>query len=1314
MMPLYQFSNMTVGDGLSHSSVFAVAQDSHGNIWLGTDDGLNRYDGYGFRVYSHIPGDDRSIANNSVSSIFVDAAGVMWVGTRTGLSRFDYASSSFDNFSLAGLDIHVYDIAESPDAESLILATDIGVVIFDKRTSTLNVKTYLQGVDVQSVCVAGQRVLIGTSRGLYRYLIDYGTVEIVAEQLSKCDIACVRPSSGGGFWVGTFGHGLYRLDGGLEVVEHHSRGDGRGMLSDYVRVVSEDAGQRLWIGTFDGLSIYDIREGEFVAGSGIKIDNNVRSNSIRSIFIDSQNGVWVGTFYGGVNYYHPLAYKFTIMRHDGTPQSLLSNTVSCLKVDPERDGVWIATNDSGLNYYDYLREEFVGYDTSDGLRSNNIKSLLFDESSLWIGTHVGGLSRMDLATRRITTYTLRSDIPINNSCYSMLDNGDGTLLIGTLNGLLLFDKASRRVLPSTPAEAKQDKRLSSEQILTMLRDSRRRVWIGTDKAVYMCDAERGDVRSMSSSEDGANLAVLAVIEDSQGGIWVGTKGGGLARYDESSGSLNYYTTTDGLPNNTIYGIVEDELHRLWISTNLGLACFDHTTGAVRRYTEIDGLSCDQFNPYAFCKDRRGRVYFGGIDGLTTFMPHKIVDNPFAPPTEIRGIKLLNKDVLSGDSDGRVAIQRDGNNEIATLHFPSNYSLFSIEYAAVNPLSAGRNRYRYRLDGFDTEWYTTTATEISYSNLSPGHYIFNVKACNNDGLWSEHVTQLEVKILPMWYQTTLAKIVYLLLVIGVAAIIIYIVTSRMRMKMELKFERMESKRISELNQEKIRLYINFAHELQTPLTLILSPLEDIREHGTTDSYVASRLRYVQRSSMKLLHVVNQLLSYRKAELGMFRTRVAVQDLNAIIVDIFALFEETAQNRDMDYILSSEIQNRMLPADRMFTEMILTNLLSNAFKFTPDSGMIRVSAIQSDAGIVISVRDSGRGIHKSERERIFDRFYQSDDTLSGTGIGLAIVKRLVELLKGSVTVNSDGRSYSEFVVTLPDKIDVYSPDELAPPDEVQSAKIEDVALFLDERITTSQHDDNDEIVRREKLLVVSDDKDIMHYVADYFHSRYQLFEAENYRGATEILREQEPDVIIINLNDRNMSGNRLCRSVKQNIRTCHIPVILLGAEDTPDSKLQSLEAGADAYLAQPLSLSLLSVKISNLLKSKYRLQHHYTSSMEVEPDKIASNTMDGEFLKRAIEVVEQNIGNEEFSSNDFAKALCMSRSNLHLKMTSITGESATKFIRKIRFNYACRLLLERKYSIAEISSMVGFNSPSYFATSFKKHVGCLPTEYVKKTL
>lgn len=1303
----YSFSKLSVENGLSQSTVFAVAQDTHGNVWLGTGDGLNRYDGRGFQTFHHRPGDGASLASSTVGAIFIDREGTMWVGTDVGLARFDYASGEFANFRLPGIDMHIFDIAETDDCASLVLATDIGVALFDKSEERLELKTYMTDAQVQTLCTTGSDIVIGTSNGMYRYSSAYGTVTRIMPELEHCDISCVTPASDGGLWVGTFGNGLCRVDAAMKVTGRIRAGDG--LNSDYVRVVKEDsANHTLWIGTFDGLAIYDLQTGTFADANEISGVTEITRNSVRSIFMDNQNGVWIGTYYGGVNYFHPLACKFAVIRHDDSRNSLSSNTASCIVESPGGDCFWIGTNDAGVNRYDRRTGRFEHYDERHGLASNNVKCILPDGDCLWIGTHAGGLHRFDLRTHRAHSYPVTSGIPINNSCYSMLDNGDGTITVGSLSGLCRFDKRTGRV--SAHPAASIEHRLGVEQILAMHRDSQRRIWFGTNTGVYLYTPEANEVRYISVRKDDVQVAVNCITEDSGKTIWVGTKGGGMARYDEQSGRFQSYTTVDGLPNDVVYGIVEDDLHRLWISTNRGVACFDHRQHSIRSYTRADGLSGDQFNPYSYCKSRTGTVLFGGIDGITMFNPHNIADNPFTPRTEIRGFSIFDKAVVR--DDGRIRIIRDERNEIAEVRIPSSCNQFSIEFVAVNPLAAGRNTYTYRLDGFDQEWYTTEHGAATYSNLEPGLYTFLVRACNNDGRWCAETTQLKIRIQPMWWQTTLAKLLYALLVTALIGVIIYFVLSRMRMKMELDIERLENRRNAELSQQKIRLYINLAHELLTPLTLILSPLEDIREHGTTDKYVASRLKYVRRSSMKLLHIVNQLLSYRKAELGMFRTRIAMQELDTIVGDVVAMFEETAQNRDMDYILNSEIQGERLPVDRMFTEMIVTNLLSNAFKFTPDGGMIRVSLTHSGGRVRIAVRDSGPGIPRSERERIFDRFYQTDESISGNGIGLAIVKRLTEMLKGEVTVQSDGESYSEFVVSLPDDIAAYGPEELAPQNEVQSSKIGDVTLFLEEPETEAETGSDGEETPRESILVVSDDAEITKYVAEYFRPRYVLLTAPDGPSAVETLRTSEPGIVITYLKETKFDGIKFCHTVKQNIRTCHIPVVILGTDDTPDFKLRSLEAGADDYLAHPFSLSLLSAKIVNLLKLKYRLQHYYSNSMEVEPDKITSNSMDGEFLKKAIRIVEENIDNDEFSSNDFSRALCMSRSNLHLKMVSITGESATKFIRKIRFNYACRLLLERKYSIAEISSMVGFNSPSYFATSFKKHVGCLPTEYVNR--
>lgn len=1309
-----EFKTLSVNDGLSQSTVLALAQDPLGRIWMGTQDGLNCYDGYEFTVYRHVEGDPGSLDDNTINTLLCDE-GLLWIGTASGLSCYDAATGRFENFRLEGRPMPVSDIALQADG-NLLLATDLGIVLFDRRTRTLEIRTYLKGISVHTICPSREGFLVGSSDGVYTYSTTYGNAIRILPQMARFDIASIVAAEHG-YWVATHGNGLYRLDANLQVEARYSVATHPGLASDYIRVLRRDSDGRLWIGTFDGLSIFDPRTEHFEKYVYTPRPGSLSHNSIRSIFIDDQHGVWLGTYYGGVSYYHPLARRFGVLRHDPARNSLGDNTVSCIVEDPASQALWIGTNDDGVNRYDRRTGRFEEFNVATGsLLSNNIKCILPDgRGTLWIGTHAGGLTRMDAATRQTRHYSVNASIPINNSCYALLREDDGTLWVGTLNGLLSFDPATGRFgrHPCTDYEP----RLGSLPITTLFRDSKHCVWIGTRGGLYRWDPERKQILSceLTTSEENISpprsreVVIMCVSEDSRRNVWVGTRQG-LYRFNAADHRFTRYTVADGLPNDFVYGILEDELSRLWISTNAGLACFDVPKNCFRNYTLRDGIANNQFNPYAYCRSRDGIFWFGGLGGITWFRPHELVDNPFAPAARIMEVSVTD----AGD-DRRVKIERDSVGQVVRAAFPSVRNIFSIHFVAVNPLSAGRNTFAYKLEGFNTRWYETSNREANYSNLKPGHYLFKVRAANNDGRWSEEVATVEIRVLPMWWQTLAARLLWVLLILAAIGGVIAAVFGRMKMKIQLQMERLKLESVEELSQEKIRFYINLSHELRTPLTLILSPLQEIRDHGTTDKYVASRLDYIRRNSLKLLHIINQMLDYRKAELGVFRMRVAEQDVDAIVAEVFSMFEEKAQNRDMDYILSSDLKGEALPVDRMFLEMMLTNLLSNAFKFTPDGGMIRVALQRGEGCFRLQVRDSGIGITPEQQAHIFERFYQGDESSAGSGIGLSIVQRIVELHQGTITLRSEPNRFSEFTITLSDDLESYPAEKRARDNDVRASIIRDAEksqpeAWLDDAGSPSPVEDPEE-EKRGTILIAEANAEVARYMADYFRKRYHVVSVTDGNEALEQLKSLEPDLIIADRMLPGVDGLKLCQTVKQNIRTCHIPVVILAPEGSLEAQISGIEAGADSYLPMPLSISLLSAKVQNLLKARYRMRHHFSEEAEIDPDKIASNSMDGEFLKKAIRIVEENLDNEEFSSNDFSKALCMSRSNLHLKMKSITGESATKFIRKIRFNRACKLLLDRKYSIAEISSMVGFNSPSYFATSFKKHVGCLPTEYVR---
>lgn len=1318
------FRSFSVDRGLSQSTVTAMAQDASGNLWLGTRDGLNRYDGYGFRSFHADSSDSLSLADNAITALRMAEDGLLWIGTESGLSCYDFQQQLFRNYSLGAHSTPLFDLLSHEGM--LYLATDSGLLLFDPRRQEVK-ESLLAGLRIRSLQLSTDHsaLLLGTENGLYRYHFERHETLRLTSSIPSFDLSSIVVAPSGGYWVATHGNGLLRLSEELLLLRHYRSEEFKGLSSNWIRTLRMDPSGRLWIGTYNGLSIYDEAEGHFEAyhhTPGAR--GSISHNSVWSIFVDRQQGVWVGTYYGGVNYYHPSATRFRTLRCDNHSSTPIDGTVSCIVEDGASGNLWIGTNDDGLFRYEAATGRFLHLsDPTLRLRNgerlaDNIKSILPDgKNGLWVGTHIGGLSYLNRTTGHIENYPTNASLPINNGCYALLFDEDGAgLWVGTLGGLMHFDKRTHHFERHLAAE--REKRLASSQIMALMRDSEGNVWVGSDQGLFRCSADGMEVRPLSGLkiENGSslgNLFVQSLLEDSRGMIWIGTKQG-LFCYDQQRGEVKRYTVREGLPNDHIFAILEDDNHQLWLSTNNGLSCFDSKEERFRNYDYREGLSGNQFHIQAACRDHFGNFYFGGLGGITAFRPEEMEDNPYVAHPYVVDLRVM--DDLAPENQ-EVERRRHPSGELQCASLSARHNLMRIHFSAANLLDSDRNLYRYMLEGFDERWRLTSSREASWSNLSPGHYCFRLQAANSDGRWSEKEARLEIEIRPRWWQTLLARCLFLLLAITLLWALLRILTSRMKMQLELQMERKEKERIEELSQEKIRFYINLSHELRTPLTLILSPLKEIEEHGSVDKFVRSRLEYVSRSSNRLMHIVNRMLDYRKAELGMFKLHVVEQEVEEIASGIFSLFEEVAQNRDMDYILNSELRAERLPVDRMFVEMMLTNLLTNAFKFTPSGGLIRLQLRHSGDRLLISVRDNGIGISKQEQRHIFERFYQADESRAGTGIGLSLVARLVELHHGELSVNSEVGSFSEFTISLPAKIEAYSEEERSQmPQQSSIITPENLPQLLEEATASEAKNPlsggEKEDSQREAILLVVEDQEVLNYLSEHFRTRYRIFSSSDGPTALELLKSIEPDVIIADRILSGIDGVKLCQTVKQNIRTCHIPVVIIASSrESAEEQLASIEAGADDYVGQPFSINLLQAKVQNLLKSRYRLRHHYSASAEIEPEKITSNAIDGEFLRRAIEVVEQNMDNEEFSSNDFAQALCMSRSNLHLKMTSITGESATKFIRKIRFNHACKLLLERKYTISEISSMVGFNSPSYFATSFKKHVGCLPTEYLK---
>lgn len=708
------------------------------------------------------------------------------------------------------------------------------------------------------------------------------------------------------------------------------------------------------------------------------------------------------------------------------------------------------------------------------------------------------------------------------------------------------------------------------------------------------------------------------------------------------------------------------------------------------------------------------MLFGGVNGITSFRPETLIDNPYAPKPVINKLFVHNKEVLPDDETG---ILKESITYVNRITLSSSQNSFAISFVVSNYIAGKHNTFTYKLEGYDNVWYKQNDISlVSYSNLPAGDYTFCIKAANNDGKWNEEPAILHIHILPVWYSTwwalSLFALSFALLVFG----IVRFFWLRKSMQAEIRMERLDKEKREEISQMKIRFYVNISHELRTPLTLIVAPLQELLDR-ISGHWEHEQLLYVQRNTNRLLHLVNQLMDFRRAELGIFELRAVYSNAYKRILNCFMNYESLSKRKDIDYNFYTELQDKNVLFDENYLDLIANNLLSNAFKYTEVGESIIVKLYIEDDNLVLQVIDTGIGIPLEKQEKIFERFYQIENGREGSGIGLSLVQRLVELHHGRIVLQSEVGKGSTFTIYLPQDESVYTQEELLgrSGDEgeqrVYSTNANDIYIGDDEKFGEEVSTD-EENCKRGTILVVEDNRELRQYLVNGLSALFDILETENGQKALDILKDKDVDLIITDVMMPVMDGVRLCKLVKQNLRTCHIPVYMLSAKVDIKYQLEGLQVGADDYIAKPFSMEVLRTKILNMLRTRYRIFERYSNMTEIRPEKLTSNTMDEELLRKAIAVVEKNMDNVEFSTEQFAREMNMSRSNLHLKLKAITGKSAIDFIHKIRFNRACQLLKEGKYTVSEISFMVGYNTPSYFAARFKKYIGCLPTEYGKK--
>ena len=1318
-----RFTHFGLEDGLSQNIVFAITQDKQGNMWFATQNGLNKYDGYDFTVYHHNDNDPHSIGDDIVRACLTDGQGRVWAGTGSGLSLYDSASDRFENYPItADLQTAVANIIEWDDSHFLLYAENKRLLAFNTQSRTYSDSIPVSlpaGVIPTSINRQGDHIYIGTWSGIYDYSIAQKTVQLLLEeQLKGLQVYFVLRQSPSRLWVATEGGGLFVYNPQTGQVNRYTHSGNVGSISsDYVRSLMLDNQNRLWVGTLNSLNIYDEANDCFMDYSQVINTENLYKLSVRDIYSDTQGGVWLATYYGGIYYYHPLKNRFRSLRSDSHPHPLSSDIINCIQSDANGE-LWIGTNRGGLNRYNPKTHTITYYTQEDGLKSNDIKSIYIDEKKdlVYIGTHTGGLSVLHRKSGRITTIYDN----ILRNCYTLKPIGNGDFLISGIDKLYRYNTITRRIDVVSEATALEN---DFSRVTHIRTDSKGRLWFVSETGLSTYVEEDGQLKRCSvlpAQFSLDHLFVNCLCEARNGIFWIGTRKG-LYRFEERTQEIKRYTTVDGLPDNVVHSVQEDVYGRLWIGTDRGLCTFYPQSGRFRHYSS-DELQNTQFTPNASCQTPDGTMYFGGMDGLVIFNPNKLADNPYIPSVIINRLELFNKPVVPGDETG---ILTQSISETQSITLDASQTAFSISFVVSNYVSGDHNTFAYKLDGYDKEWYyTDTRRTAFYSNLPHGTYRFLVKAANNDGKWNNTPTELKITILPIWYKTWWAILLFVAAFIGASVFVFRYFWVRKTMQAQIEMERVDKERQKEVNEMKLRFFINISHELRTPLTLIISPLQEVLGK-VNDRWIHNQLELVQRNTNRLLHLVNQLMDYRRAELGVFSLKVKPVGIRRIIEKDFLFYERVAQKKKIAYNFYSDLEDKLVLCDPHYLELMVNNLLSNAFKYTGEGKSISLTLQEKDNTLLLQVADTGNGIPIDKQGKIFERFYQVDNEHPGSGIGLSLVQRLVELHHGRIELESREGEGSTFSIYLPTDERSYKPEEYATVDkeEQQYTTNAQVMYTLDtdnEPVETLPTVDGEEgeaekTGNREHILVVEDNADIRHYLAEKLKQYFSVSEAANGDEALALLKEKNDiELILTDVMMPGTDGIQLCKRVKQNLQTSHIPVIILSAKADVKEQLEGLQVGADDYIPKPFAMPVVLAKIRNLFRMRYLVRQRYSQSQEVEPDKIALNTLDQELLEKAVRVVEAHMDDVEFSTEQFAREMCMSRSGLHAKLKALTGESTNDFIRKIRFNRAAQLLKEGRYTVAEVSMMVGFNTPSYFASSFKKYFGCQPSEYGKKTM
>jgi signal transduction histidine kinase/ligand-binding sensor domain-containing protein/DNA-binding response OmpR family regulator len=1312
-LPLYVFSMgnslrfdyLTIDDGLSQSDVTAIVQDQTGFLWMGTNNGLNFYDGYRFIRWKWDPkATESTISSNTIMSLCAGKDGKVWIATTSSLDAYDPNTAGFINYKR-----QLEEVIPNTSTFRInkVFCDNKGEIWFCYRDKLLKLNSAGQKIEIWDIkdpmrnLVPGyiqdikadrhNNLYLASNKGIFffdtktknfRHLYDDKQPEYYLNK--QVNSILIEPT--GNILAGTV-NGLWLLTQRGEIIKEIPLENQKGNI---ITILCRDSQNQIWAGSRkNGLYlINNIKIQQFKTDRSRQYGLN--SNEVLSLYEDNSGILWIGTATGGVNKLILNESLFTNIQHQTGKENTLSDNLVHAIYTEDNETVWLGTHNAVLNEWNKHTNQFTHYPFSSHITAINRKS----ENELWIGTGAG-LKIFNKKTKRITNY-----LPENRINYSftsvLYKDKEQTLWCGSGGGICLIDKEGNAV----PLRIGTERFKKNVRAITQTKDGD--MWIGTrDYGIIHIRRGKESFQFIHNEKWNSIYSDISYIyEDSKERLWIGTWGAGLYQITNRD-TLGYcnYSETDGLSDNLIYSIYEDHNGQLWISTCNGLSCFNPEKKLFYKYTSYDGLPGNEFTKGAHFQDAQGMIYLAGINGATFFQPEDIHLRQQASKVAITGLQVYNTTIRPGkEYEGKVILYQDitSTNHI-TLKYDERH--FTFNFITFSYHAPQKNRFAYRLSDIDKEWiYTDEHSSASYSHLNPGTYLFEVKGCNSDGVWNEEPVKMTVTILPPFWASPVAYLVYMVLITILGTVIILWFKRKNELKRVLMQERMYEESQKELYNAKMKFYTNISHELRTPVTLIVGLIEKLENSFKIEGDENKMLGIISKNAQILLRLINDLLDFRKIETGNMQLEQSPQEIAAFIRTICSFFEERAKERNIRLSLyCDDCVNLTLLIDSNKVQRIIYNLLSNAIKFTQTYIEVSVKKETRDEKewLLISVRNDGKDIAEEEQEKIFSRFYQintEDSPTPGSGIGLNLCRELAHLHGGEIELFSKPEEGATFTLCLP----IIYP-------EVPQLPISHIPI-----------ENEKEEKQLPILLVIDDNEDIRYYMRQLLSEDYEIMEASGGVQGWEMVQRHLPDLVISDVMMPDMDGIELCHNIKTSPDTCHIPVILVTAKLSDASQIQALEYGADSYITKPFTEAHIKAQITNILVSREKLKEQLLKELSNSIGQPEAAPIQDKLLQKIVDTIEANLDDSEYDIDRLSKDIGLSRMHLYRKLKGIIGQTPADFIRDYKLARAAELLKRPDLNVTEVSDLTGFVSPKMFRIYFKKKYNLTPSEYQKKYL